>query len=139
MLFQKLFFMQALVTLRYLSKADFFSKVGDLHGISKSSVSRIVHTGNFCFGLSIFILNFNVTPQILHYTCTCPLCEMKQFIIFVEFYGYSWYNSQQQNMSSPQKSNTNADAERLRYQFDYIFISYEKKNQILHLLIQLFL
>lgn len=38
-------YMQVLVTLRYLSKGDFFSEVGDLHGISRPSVSRIIHNG----------------------------------------------------------------------------------------------
>lgn len=38
-------YMQVLVTLRYLSKGDFFSVVGDLHGISRPSVSRIIHNG----------------------------------------------------------------------------------------------
>ncbi|XP_060597470.1 putative nuclease HARBI1 [Ruditapes philippinarum] len=31
-----------LVTLRYLAKGDFFSETGDLHGVSRSSVSRHV-------------------------------------------------------------------------------------------------
>lgn len=34
---------QVLVTLRYLGKGDFYSEVGDLHGISRASVSRIIH------------------------------------------------------------------------------------------------
>lgn len=38
-------YMQVLVTLRYLSKGDFFSEVGDLHGISRPSVSRIINNG----------------------------------------------------------------------------------------------
>lgn len=38
-------YMQVLVTLRYLSKGDFFSEVGDLHSISRPSVSRIIHNG----------------------------------------------------------------------------------------------
>nr|XP_022288067.1 putative nuclease HARBI1 [Crassostrea virginica] len=41
---------QVLVTLRYLAKADFFSEVGDLHGISRSSVSSIIH--NVCLAIN---------------------------------------------------------------------------------------
>ncbi|XP_062581784.1 putative nuclease HARBI1, partial [Saccostrea cucullata] len=33
---------QVLVTIRYLAKASFFSECGDLHGISRSSVSRAI-------------------------------------------------------------------------------------------------
>ncbi|XP_062566936.1 putative nuclease HARBI1 [Saccostrea cucullata] len=33
---------QVLVTIRYLSKAAFFSECGDLHGVSRSSVSRAI-------------------------------------------------------------------------------------------------
>lgn len=36
------FFLQVLCTLRYLAKADFFSEVGDLHGISKASMSLLL-------------------------------------------------------------------------------------------------
>ncbi|XP_052818496.1 putative nuclease HARBI1 [Mya arenaria] len=32
-----------LLTLRYLAKGDFFSEVGDIHGVSKSSMSRHLH------------------------------------------------------------------------------------------------
>lgn len=35
-------FSKVLVTVRYLAKASFFSECGDLHGISKASVSRAV-------------------------------------------------------------------------------------------------
>ncbi|XP_062594937.1 putative nuclease HARBI1 [Saccostrea cucullata] len=42
--------MQVLVTLRYLSKGNFFSELGDLHGISRSSVSRIIH--NVCMAIN---------------------------------------------------------------------------------------
>lgn len=35
-------YFQLLVTLRYLAKGDFFSETGDLHGVSRSSVSRHV-------------------------------------------------------------------------------------------------
>ncbi|XP_052261620.1 putative nuclease HARBI1 isoform X1 [Dreissena polymorpha] len=31
-----------LVTLRYLAKGDFYSEVGDLHGVSRSSVCRCI-------------------------------------------------------------------------------------------------
>ena len=37
-----IFVFQVLVTLRYLGKGSFFSECGDLHGISKSSVCRVV-------------------------------------------------------------------------------------------------
>ncbi|XP_053391971.1 uncharacterized protein LOC128554686 [Mercenaria mercenaria] len=33
---------QVLVTLRYLAKGDFLSEVADIHGISRSSASRII-------------------------------------------------------------------------------------------------
>lgn len=35
-------FSKVLVTVRYLAKASFFSECGDLHGISRASVSRAV-------------------------------------------------------------------------------------------------
>ncbi|WAQ98344.1 HARB1-like protein [Mya arenaria] len=34
---------KVLLTLRYLAKGDFFSEVGDIHGVSKSSMSRHLH------------------------------------------------------------------------------------------------
>lgn len=40
-----LIYIEVLVTLRYVAKADFFSEVGDLHSISRSSVCRIIHNG----------------------------------------------------------------------------------------------
>jgi len=36
-------YFQLLVTLRYLAKGDFYSEVADLHGVSRSSASLIVH------------------------------------------------------------------------------------------------
>lgn len=53
-----------LCTLRFLAKADFFSEVGDIHGISKSSVS--VCLPRVCRALNGFLdIKFPTDPQTL--------------------------------------------------------------------------
>lgn len=60
---------QVLVTLRYLSKGDFFSEVGDLHGISRPSVSRIIH--NVCLAINSKVKNISFPDN------PCDLREIK--------------------------------------------------------------
>ncbi|XP_062597033.1 putative nuclease HARBI1 [Saccostrea cucullata] len=57
--------LQVLCTLRYLAKGDFFSEVGDIHGISKSSLS--VFLPRVCRALNLFLDNiiFPSNAQIL--------------------------------------------------------------------------
>lgn len=59
-------YIQVLVTLRYVAKADFFSEVGDLHSISRSSVCRIIH--NVCYAINATIDNIDFPERV---------CEMR--------------------------------------------------------------
>ena len=52
---------QVMVTLRFLAKGDFLSEVGDVHGLSKSSVSRCI-TG-VCNALCQRLDNINISSN----------------------------------------------------------------------------
>lgn len=55
---------QVLCTLRFMAKADFFSEVGDIHGISKSSVC--VFLPRVCRALNAFLhIDFPTDAQTL--------------------------------------------------------------------------
>lgn len=51
------FFLQVLITLRFLAKRNYLSEVADLHGVSIPSASRILHS--FCPALCRQLNNIN--------------------------------------------------------------------------------
>uniref|UniRef100_A0A8B8C5V9 Putative nuclease HARBI1 n=1 Tax=Crassostrea virginica TaxID=6565 RepID=A0A8B8C5V9_CRAVI len=72
------FTLQVLTTLRFLAKGDYLSEVADMHGISLSSASRIVHSVCSALCLSLDNIKFPTAQQLnrikdeFHAICNFP-------------------------------------------------------------------
>ena len=58
------FTLQVLTTLRFLAKGDYLSEVADMHGISLSSASRIIHSVSSVLCLCLDNIKFPTAHQL---------------------------------------------------------------------------